>query len=124
MHSVPFIESLVTAFTSPSSLYRREYKIQLTQIDSKMILRLRQQPRPILATRKAHIELQQNPHRQRPQFHVRQILADAPKRPHRERRKGLRRLDHVWLGVPALWNKGVGGGVDAFVYAWCQFLAS
>jgi hypothetical protein len=98
------------------SLPRRKYQIQLPGINSEVILSLRQNPRPILARRKRHIKLEQNPRRQRADLHVRQILADAAEGAHGERRESVLVLDQlVALAVPAFGEEGGGGGVDAVV---------
>jgi hypothetical protein len=82
-----------------------------------VILRLRQNPRAILARRERHIKLQQNPGRERADLHVSQVLADAAKGPHGEGREGVLVLDQlVALAVPALGQEGGRFGVDAVVY--------
>jgi hypothetical protein len=68
-----------------------------------VILRLRQDPRTILARRESHIKLQQNPRRERADLHVSQVLADTAEGPHGEGRECVLVLDQlVALAVPAL----------------------
>jgi hypothetical protein len=82
-----------------------------------MILRLRQDPRAILARRETHIKLQQDPGRERADLHVSEVLADAAKGSHREGCESVLVLDQlVALAVPALGQEGGCFGVDAVVW--------
>jgi hypothetical protein len=48
----------------------RKHQIQPSHIHREMILRLRQNPLPVLCRRKFNIEFEQNPRRQRANLHV------------------------------------------------------
>ena len=80
-----------------------------------MILRLPQNPPPILSWRKLDIKLEQNPRGQRANLHVRQLLADAAEGASGERRESVFVLDQFRLSGPAGGEEGGGGGVGAFI---------
>jgi hypothetical protein len=73
-----------------------------------MILRLRQNPLPILPWREFHIKLEQNSCSQRANLHVRQLLADAAEGARGEGRESVFVLDQVWLCGPAGGEEGEG----------------
>lgn len=73
-----------------------------------MILRLRQNPLPVLPCRELHIKLEQDPRGQRANLHVRQLLADAAEGAGGERRESVFVLDQVGLGGPAGGEERVG----------------
>ena len=80
-----------------------------------MILRLPQNPPPILSWRKLDIKFEQNPRGQRANLHVRQLLADAAEGARGERRESVFVLDQFGLSGPTGGEEGGGGGVGAFI---------
>lgn len=73
-----------------------------------MILRLRQDPLPVLPLRKFHIKLQQDPGSQRANLHVGELFADAAEGAGGEGRESVFVLDQVGLRGPAGGEEGGG----------------
>lgn len=100
---------------NPPSSPLRKTDLQIAQIDREMILCLLHQPHPILQRRQLQIIRHHQPRRKSTQLHEGEVLADAAERAHTEGGKSVFVLDFFFLGVPALGEEGVGGGVNGFV---------
>lgn len=80
---------------------RRKHEIQAPNINRKMILRLRQDPLPILSGSEFDVKVEQNTRRERADLHVSQLLANATERSHGEWGKRVFVLDELGSAVPA-----------------------
>lgn len=78
-----------------------KHHLQISQIHSKVIFGLSQNPRSILPRRESRIESRDQTSREGSKFHQSQVLTDTAEGAHGEGCKGVFVLDFFFLTIPA-----------------------